>query len=503
MAFPIQYFEKKPGNNLREKPFAPKDLLLLRDVFFQKLFVDSEPPSSDQIALQISRLVQVTSRTASIESTAFDGTATPSSATSASNVLTKQVERAFTQILGRAPGRGSDGFIKALNAAFPANDKGQVAVTPARSVVSLSGSAMTNGNTEFNGQLSVEQASLYRQTSIIVADALKVLAGIEPFDPTADSDAIEALRSLIHINLNHLLEEFGRIDEPRRELVETYFTSLEKNISDLGDYALFKGNSQFTRSPDPNSNGLIRNLVTAEDEAQVAAYELLKDYVTKLLKQAWVSYIGTSDAEKASNNYSERLSRVNVMLPVIADSIASVMDAMDSVGFGESERRADDALFSTLQLRENSLGLPIFNDLSGKKINQLNAILQVDRGFEQRRNDKLDVQEYGLNFVPLARITVNDFSEWVDRFASLEAPSILSSSGRFGLDFVTDQADTLFWVIAVVLDYLKFNPPARGRSLGRILEFDRVKQSLIELVSQLKSLADLGVADSRFNDQPN
>lgn len=492
MAFPIQYFEAKPGfDDIRAKPFKPGELSQLRGAFIQKLFVDSEP--KDQVALQISRLVQVTSRTASVESTAFDGSATPSSSTSASNLLTKQVERAFTQILGRSPGRGSDGFIKALNAAFPTNAQGQVAFTPMRSVVSLAGSAMTNGNAEFNGQLSVEQASLYRQTSIIVADALKVLAGIEPFDPSADQDAIEALRSLIHINLNHLLEEFGRIDEPRRELVETYFIALEKNINDLGDYALFKGKSPgINYGSVPNTdNGLVRNLVTAEDEAQVAAYELLKDYVTKLLKQAWNSYISVGDAEKASNNYSDRLSRVNVMLPVIVSSIASVMDAMDSVGFTASERRADDSLFSQLNSQKISLGIPQKVTLS----------MLVDRGFTTR--DTPDGTEYAINFIVLPRITVNDFNEWVDRFANLEAPSILSSSGRFGLDFVTDQADTLFWVIALVLDYLKSNLAARGTSLGRILEFDRVKQSLIELVSQLKSLADLGVADARSGDQLN
>lgn len=512
MAFPINDFvtDGISDQNVvkaRRTQFIPEDLLLLRDVFIQKLFVDPEPGSNDQIALQISRLVQVTSRVASTESTAFDGTTANSSATSTSNTLTKQVERAFTQILGRAPGRSSDGFVTALNAAFPTGKDGRVTFTPVRSVVSLAGSATNKGNQGFNGQLSVEQASLYRQTSIIVADALSVLEGIQPFDPSADLDAVEALRSLIQNNLNHLIEEFGRIDEPRQGLVETYFTALRKNIDDLGDYALFNSNNQpgsgigFTGniSQSQNGNGLIKNLVTAEDEAQVAAYELLKDYVNSLLRTAWDSYIKEGDTEKASNNYSERLSRVNVMLPVIAESIASVMDAMDSVGFTASERRADDALFSKLQFGPNSLGIPIFSDLTQTQKERLQTLLSIERGFGQRKNETLQIQEYALSSVSIPRITVNDFSEWVERFASLEAPSILSSSGRFGLDFVTDQADTLFWVIATVLDYLKINPSARGKSLGRILEFDRVKQSLIELVSQLKTLADLGVADSRFS----
>jgi hypothetical protein len=101
----------------------------------------------------------------------------------------------------------------------------------------------------------------------------------------------------------------------------------------------------------------------------------------------------------------------------------------------------------------------------------------------------------------LPDITVNDFNEWVERFATIEAPSILSASGQFGLDFVTDQADTLFWVIGIVLSEIKRVPDAgdpvkSSLLLDKVLSFERVQQTLSELLFQLDTLADLGVGST-------
>lgn len=502
MAFPIKDFEKSRDATIqdaRKKPFTPQELLILREVFFNKLLRDETIDSADKIALQISRLVQIESRSASTEATVYDNTTGNSSARSAPNSLTKQVERAFIQVLGGAPGRGSDRFMKSLVSTFPAGKDGRVTFTPIRSVISLSGStnnSMDNVSRDWSGQLSVEQASLYRQGSLIIADALRLLEGIEPFDPKADLDAVEALRALIRSNLNYLVEEFGRIDKPRRDFVDNYFASLEKNIQAFGQSTILITQGQ-------NSN-----LVNAEDESQIAAYQLIKNYVEITLKSAWNGYLGQSAVEIASNSYSERLARVNVMLPVVAEGIASVMDAMDSVGFTESERRSDTAIFSNLKSDNISFGIPIFSVSSSPPISTPDNLSQkiIDiiggksRGFTPRSiglpNNNL--QEFAVDFVVIPRITVNDFSEWVERFASLEAPSILGTSGRFGLDFVTDQADTLFWVIGIVLDYIKFHPEVRQKNIGRVLTFDRVHQTLIELFSHLKTLADLGITDPRF-----
>jgi hypothetical protein len=219
-------------------------------------------------------------------------------------------------------------------------------MAPARSVVSLE-SPNSEGLT---GQLSVEQANLYRQASIIGNDALKVLDGITPFVPTADLDAVEALRALIRSQIRSLIDEFGRIDEPRKQRVETFLSTLfvlrVKEEKIVGGSLLRLGETLGLIREDGNRSILP---VTAEDEAQVAGYELLINYV-KTLQDIWQRYAATTESEtKITGRYSERLSRVNVMLPVIADSNASFMSAMDSIGFTGSERRSDAALFTTLE----------------------------------------------------------------------------------------------------------------------------------------------------------
>ncbi|HEY9830855.1 MAG TPA: hypothetical protein V6D26_09755 [Stenomitos sp.] len=434
----------------------PESLKKLRQAFIQTQFIEhSVGDDSDLTAQQLAQIAQVLSRTATNESTAYENGAVTTSATSSASQLTRQVERALTQVLGRAPGRGTDGFIQALNAAFPTNGKGQVMSTPARSVVSLYSSSTTETGKFLTGQLSVEQANLHRQASILVADALRVLENMESFEPTADQDAVEALRSLVQAQFNSLAEEFGRLDEPRRDRVNILFKTLQHSLQQLGRISRLS-----------SDRGINPNLVTTEDEAQVAAFELVKSYASTL-DEIWKKYTKITGSERVSGSYSERLSRVSVMLPVIADSNASLMAAMDSVGFTESERRSSAAAFNSL--RETPF--PV-SDLSVE-----------------------DISLQGL-FLTLPNITINDFSEWIDRFTTLEAPSILSTSGRYGLEFVTDQADTLFWVIGLLWYYFKNNNDAKGRYLGRILSFDRVNQCLTELIFQLNALADLSVPPS-------
>jgi hypothetical protein len=85
------------------------------------------------------------------------------------------------------------------------------------------------------------------------------------------------------------------------------------------------------------------------------------------------------------------------------------------------------------------------------------------------------------NLSLLTKITVNDLNSWIDRFASIESPSILAAAGQFGLDSVTDQADTLFWVIGLVLDYILYNDDGKNSTLllKEILSYERVKQGSI------------------------
>jgi hypothetical protein len=464
MTFPL-FFSDNPPAWISD----PEQLKNLRRNLINQLVIRQDI-GFDPVAQQLAQISETLNRSAATETTTFENGSISTSATGSANLLTRQVERALAQVLGRTPGQGSNGFVKALNDAFPMTANGNIVSTPSRSAVSLYG-AENNGGVMV-GQLSVQQANLYRQGNIIGTDALRVLAGLEPFDPTADIDAVEALRTLIQSQISSLVEEFGRLDQPRPERVNVYFSTLDRSVNDLGQR--IRLTRQIIRGVSGNPDAVFP--VTLNDEAQTAAYELLKDYVATL-KTIWLNYIEEDVSEQLSGRYSERLSRANILLPVVAGSNQSFMNSMDAIGFTSSERRSDAALFTTLGLEFTiSIDLPLGT----------------------------------ARTVKLPDITVNDFNEWIDRFTSLDAPSILSSSGRFGLDFVTDQADTLFWVIGFVLDYLK--PPAlrdgneqitpdertqrtnaQDRFLGRVLSFDRVDQSLKELLFQLNTLADLGI----------
>jgi hypothetical protein len=452
----------------------PAQLKGLRQKLIDQLVIKLEV-KGNLVAEQLAQISETLNRSAATEITTFENGGISTSATGSANLLTRQVERALAQVLGRTPGQGSNSFVKALNDAFPMTANGDIVSTPSRSAVSLYGPENNGG--VIVGQLSVQQANLYRQGNIIGTDALRILASLEPFDPIADIDAVEALRTLIQSQISSLVEEFGRLDEPRPERVNVYFSTLVRSVDDLGQRIRLTRQivSGFVSG---NSDDVFP--VTLNDEAQTAAYELLKNYVATL-NTIWLSYIAEDESEQLSGRYSARLSRSNILLPVIAGSNQGFMNSMDAIGFTISERRSDAALFTTL-------------------------------GSESEFTLSIDLP-LGLRTVKLPDITVNDFNEWVDRFANLEAPSILGSSGRFGLDFVTDQADTLFWVIAFVLDYLKPPVPpdqgqvdsitpeertqrtnAQDRFLGRVLSFDRVDQSLKELLFQLNTLADLGVS---------
>jgi hypothetical protein len=503
MAFPIvgTLINNDPLNDAAKQRLRQGDQLqkmrqfLLGLLFPQQTIFTGEDAS---VAQQLAQIAQTLGRSAGNEPTIYDNGSFRSSASGNANVLTQQVERALTQVLGRTPGRGYDGFVNALNSAFPTDACGKVMTTPTRSVVSLAGngnyanvgdgfySPASLGNyptaesgyspAPLNrtgvGQLSVEQANLYRQASIIAADALQVLAALQPFDPTADVDAVEAVRVLIRAQINTLVDDFGRIDEPRRERIEPYLDALltadgkRGSIIQLGEQAKLT-----TISVLP---------VTLSDETQVAGFELLRNYAGTL-RTIWGQFIETNVIEKTvTGRYSERLSRSYIMLPVLSDSNASFMAAMDSVGFTASERRSDAALFSIL-------GSP-------QSATEPRNATSINLPF-------VSVSDPDTNFsLLLPDITVNDFNEWVERFATIEAPSILSASGQFGLDFVTDQADTLFWVIGTVLSEIQRVPEPgevkKSLLLDKVLSFERVQQTLSELLFQLDTLADLGVGST-------
>ena len=452
-------------------------LKVLRAGLIVRIFAPTTVPGDTQTQI-LNDIANSFSRFAAFQQTAFDKGASLSSSSSEANTMERQVQRAITQVLGRAPGRGTTSFMNALNSAFPAQNVGegtQVAFTPSRSMVSLYQGISSNGASPLNGYssgvgladgypgtISARQANLYREGSVIASDALRVLNSLTPFVPEAETDQVESLRALIRTEINALVDEFGRVDEPRSDRVFAYFSALKLHIDGFGRRA-------FLDDPD--------RAVTVEDETQTAGFELLGNY-RRALRKAWDTFYKVDTKSPTSFSLSERVERADILLPVVATANMEFESAMDSVGFTESERRSMAARFDTLK------------GLTSAVTSSSGAFMLLSSSGSGSFDDAL------------SDLTVYDLNEWVDRFATLEGPSILADSGQYGLDFLTEQADRLFWIIAPIVARLQLAESGyvlRNSSLQQVLSNERVRISLNNLLSQLNALADLSVGGAFEN----
>jgi hypothetical protein len=376
-----------------------------------------------------------------------------SSATTTANRLARQVANAIAQAFRKAPGRVATNFVDALDAAFPNPSKGELVPLPTRSQILLPGADSNNHGKNLE-ELSTRQLGLYRQTSVIAADALKILAELHAFVSQTDNERFEALRSLIQSQIMVLVEEFGRADEPRSARVLSTLRSLQEYVVELGEQGYLN---------DP----LLA--ATIDDDDQIAKFDVLTNYI-KLMSQSWADY---NQAEKSGRVYSisERADRARVLLPIVSQANKDLGNALESVGLNETERRSRACLFTTLQ------SSPI--EVPKKRVGS----------FER---DEVEIENQISTWLP--DITVSDLQDWLDRFANMEAPNALKSV--YGIDFVTDQADRLFWTIAPIVAYLKttrsLNPSGQS-TLGQILSNERVSLALDNILSQLNALADLAV----------
>jgi hypothetical protein len=424
------------------RSYAQQSKILRQGLMGQLYPTRSIGTIDQQQTLLLSDLLGSFKRYAGNQQTAYDNGAVQSSPTNTSNQWERIVDRAMHQVLGRSPGKGATNFVNALNAAFPETNNTQaIATLPVSSSTSYNGAGLL-------AEVSTEQAILYRQASINMADALKVLAEIKYFSPQADRESVESLRELIRSQINALVEEFRRADEPRSSRVESYLRSLDEYISEFGKQAYI------------NDPGLA---VTIEDEEQTTNFKLLKSYL-RTLSQAWARYF---NAEKSGrwNSLSVRVDRARVLLPIISQANLDFGNALESVGLNENERRSRASLFTALDLP---------------------AILEFDRQGQFIPPDP----SYLSTWLP--NITVSDLIDWLDRYSNTEAPSALESS--YGIDFVTDQANRLFWTIAPIVAHLKtiFAINSSSQSmLKQILSNERVTWALDNLLSQLNALADL------------
>ena len=380
-----------------------------------------------------------------------NGTGQPSATTTA-NRLARQVDNAIAQAFRKAPGRVAPNFVDALDAAFPNPNNGRLVTLPVRSeTVPLNPNGFSRGKSL--EEFSTRQLGLYRQTSVIATDALKLLDELRTFVSEADKERFEALRSLVQSQIVALVEEFGRADEPRSARVLSTLRSLQEYVIELGEQGQF-------------NNPLLA--ATIDDEDQITKFDVLTNYI-KLMSRTWAEYY---NAEKSGRVYSisERADRARVLLPIVSQANQDLSNALESVGLSATERRSRACLFTTLRS-------PAIEVFSGS-----------DKGSDLLSTTENETSAW------LPDITVSDLQDWLNRFSTMEAPGALTSV--YGIDFVTDQADRLFWTIAPIVGYLKttrsLNPSGQS-TLAQILSNERVGLAFDNLLSQLNALADLAV----------
>jgi hypothetical protein len=401
---------------------------------------------------QLSQIAGILSRFSANQQTVFESGGVQGASVGNISLMERKVQRAISQVMGRATS-SPETFVSALNSAFPTVEAPNGTSSFLTGTVSLTPGDLASST---NGSIPVEQANLYRQASVMANDALSILKNIEPFTPESDQDCVEALRSLITTEIKMMVEELGRIDGPRHGRVNAYFDAL------LGGNITYRNGSPQSTKTSSSINGHIARFgevtglnqryspTTLSDENYLANFELLKNYMVTL-RDIWQKY----DAPGPSNRmtlYSDRLTKARTLLSVIVEGNHNLVSALDSVGFSENERRSDASRFTTLDVTNSSL----------------------DNHFPD--------------------MTVYDLNEWIDRYASLEAPPILAEAGQYGLDFVTYQADRLFWTMVPIAAFIKTTDPSNTFNkpfLAQIFLQERVGWAFDELMNQLNALADL------------
>jgi len=93
----------------------------------------------------LGQIANTLTRYAQTQATVYDTASSGTPAAAGVSLLERQVDRAFTQVLGRGVGRGSSSFMTALNGTFPIGADGQVQFSPARSAVALATSTSGYG----------------------------------------------------------------------------------------------------------------------------------------------------------------------------------------------------------------------------------------------------------------------------------------------------------------------------------------------------------------------
>jgi hypothetical protein len=365
------------------------------------------------------------------------GQATTAAAPGGGAPLKQIAENAIRDVLGCKPKvNDPKGIVAALNQSFsPKEDEGHTdwLWTPRSYAAQVDMSAITGA-----------QASLYQRAKTALDQSLPLLDGLYALDVTADPQDTEATRAIVRSAMVELINELGQVGGPRPQRVDDYFrTLLDYNPRRPPNPKTGKPHPLGLSDPESVSGqlgilrdrfGLTRNLVNTIDEEQnLTNYFIIVNYFDTLQ----VSWDTDRHFFLRATNGDAFLGTQQVLmlqsLAALAEEVQQAYFIFDSLFIGPAERQTTYIEFDGIQL------------------------------------------------------TLTELLEWVDSFASEEAPRLIQDGGKDGVMSIVPTVEKLRSLVneALALARKPTGNPSRG------FHSPRSQFAFQDLSQQLKTTADL------------
>jgi hypothetical protein len=285
------------------------------------------------------------------------------------------------------------------------------------------------------GEITGAQASVHKQASVALEQAIPLLDGLKPLRTDADAEDTEAMRAIIRTELNELVNELALLGGPRVQRVDSFF---EKLIGPLKTASFDPEHVAGQLARLRERFGLSRARVnTIIEEQNLTNFLILVDYVNSLY-QSWNSKRGFF-AGTLEPFLGTQLVLISQVLDAILEQLRETYDAMDSVFFGPAERQTTE-----------------------------------------------------LN-LPGGPMTVAEILSWVETFAAVEGRQLIQDAGKDGVVIFRSTIEQLATILkdAAKVAALPSTNPARP------FHTKRVANALAELASYLTAATNRASRISR------
>jgi hypothetical protein len=234
------------------------------------------------------------------------------------------------------------------------------------------------GTTDLGGGVSGGQASLYTRAKAVEENVFDLLDDLYPLREDADEELTDAARNIVRSEFEQLVEELGMEGGPRRTRVDGLIDLLFKQPVELkldGVPVIATGHLDVLRLEFGLENSRVNTL---EEEANFTNFVAARDYIASI-RASWETFRDTFYGK----DLGTRLVLLSRAMSVAADSVVEASDAMDSVFVGSAERQ-----------------VASFYDETGQ------------------------------------RVFVGELLSWISTFTRDEAPALIHSGGRRGVEAI-------------------------------------------------------------------